>query len=117
MRLGVMTPCLRASTSAWRWVGARHRLDNGLVDLAGNVAEWAADRWNREHEACWGVGVFVDPVCDTPSAIDPAGRTIRGGHYESLELGLRAAVRARVFNEIQAVSALVGFRCAIPLVP
>lgn len=95
--------------------GTRDRLRLGgdeLVDLAGNVTEWAQDTWNREDEACWGTGLFEDPVCSAPSLVDPAGRTIRGGHYESLELGLRAAVRKRVFNDMLAVSGLVGFRCA-----
>jgi formylglycine-generating enzyme len=95
--------------------GVRDRLALGgatLVDLAGNVSEWAADRWNREHEACWGVGLFVDPLCDTPSAIDEDGRTIRGGAFDSSVVLLRAAVRSRVFNEMFAVSAKVGFRCS-----
>lgn len=95
--------------------GARDRVRFGegeAVDLAGNVSEWARDAWNREDEPCWGTGLFVDPVCEAWSLVDPMGRTIRGGHYEALELDLRAAVRTRVFNDMLAVSGLVGFRCA-----
>jgi formylglycine-generating enzyme required for sulfatase activity len=94
--------------------GLRDRVAFGaaeIVDLAGNVSEWAADRWNREHEPCWGVGLFVDPLCDQSSA-EGEGRTIRGGAFDSSAILLRAAIRSRVFNEVFGVAGKVGFRCA-----
>ena len=81
-------------------------------DLAGNVSEWAADRWNRETEACWLPTVLVDPLCDTDGALDNPARTLRGGDWNAGELSMRAAVRTRLENENQAVSERLGFRCA-----
>ncbi len=83
-----------------------------VVDLAGNVAEWAADAWQREDEACWGTGLFVDPRCDAYSALDREGRSYRGGHYDASELQLRAGFRSWIYHDELAVSGLVGFRCA-----
>jgi formylglycine-generating enzyme required for sulfatase activity len=95
--------------------GVRDRLalqGGEALDLAGNLSEWAADRWNRQDEACWGTGLFVDPLCDLPSAIDGDARSLRGGDWEATTVTLRAGVRSRLHNETQAVSARLGFRCA-----
>ncbi|MCC6899273.1 MAG: formylglycine-generating enzyme family protein [Polyangiaceae bacterium] len=94
--------------------GARDRLELDsvtVVDLAGNLSEWASDQWNRETEACWGTGVFDDPRCETPSAVDPPARVMRGGGWHTSPPLMRAALRARLANETQAVSHAVGFRC------
>jgi formylglycine-generating enzyme required for sulfatase activity len=101
-------------------VGWRDRLllgDREVVDLNGNLIEWAADRWNRQDEPCWGVGLFLDPVCDATGSVDGVARSIRGGHWASPLTTLPAAVRARVINETQAVSAYVGVRCSRPAQP
>ncbi|MEZ4444569.1 MAG: formylglycine-generating enzyme family protein [Polyangiaceae bacterium] len=100
--------------------GLRDRLTiDGLevVDLAGNVKEWARDRWNREGESCWPSGVLRDPFCDTPSELDFNTRSVRGGDWDSDELPMRAAVRTRIQNETSAVSSRVGFRCARAATP
>jgi formylglycine-generating enzyme len=95
--------------------GQRDRLvlpGGAAVDLAGNLHEWAADRWNRDEEACWQPLLLDDPLCDTPSAVDGPGRSIRGGAWNSYALGTAAAMRYRLFFETQAVANDVGFRCA-----
>jgi formylglycine-generating enzyme required for sulfatase activity len=53
--------------------GARDRwgTDAGVVsDMAGNVAEWVRDMWNRVTESCWTPTLFHDPVCETPTVVD-----------------------------------------------
>ena len=101
--------------------GLRDRLallDGEVFDLAGNVREWALDRWNRQEEPCWGIGLFLNPYCDLPSPADgPDVRVHRGGDWAGDEVDLRAAVRSRLVNEAQAVSARIGFRCARPATP
>jgi formylglycine-generating enzyme required for sulfatase activity len=95
--------------------GVRDRLvlaSGAVVDLVGNVAEWAADRWNRDDEACWLGGVHVDPLCDAESAVDGPGRVYRGGSYADRESTLPVAIRSFVENEMYAVSAYIGLRCA-----
>jgi formylglycine-generating enzyme len=82
-----------------------------LVDLAGNVREWADDRWQRETEACWGTGLFQNPRCTEASPADGDARVVRGGGFESPSPLLRSALRTRIANESLAVSAAVGFRC------
>ena len=43
-----------------------------IVDLAGNLAEWARDTFNLEGDAFWSAaGVFVDPVAERASSIAP----------------------------------------------
>lgn len=91
----------------------RLELSTGIVlDLAGNLHEWAADRWNRDAEACWQPLIVVDPICDLSSPSDGDGRSIRGGAFNSDAIGTAAALRYRLFNETQAVAADLGFRCA-----
>src|SRR5204863_9318693 len=64
-----------------------------LFDLAGNLAEWALDRYSRQDEPCWNhPGVFVDPVCDT-AGVDGDLRATRGGSWGSDATGLLAARR------------------------
>jgi len=95
--------------------GLRDRLSlagGEIVDLAGNVLEWAADSWNRQEEPCWGTGVFFDPRCDLVSPSDGAARSFRGDDWQSsIE---PAAVRSYQAFEMNAVSARLGFRCARP---
>lgn len=96
--------------------GLRDRLaiDQGIVDLAGNVREWTADRWNSIDEACWQDSLLFDPVCDEPSPTIANARVTRGGDWESDTLSLRAALRTYIGNEQFAVSARIGFRCSRP---
>lgn len=97
--------------------GARDRLrvsagEPEIVDLAGNVRELTIDFWNRQDEPCWSARVLHDPRCETPSPGDGLARSTRGGHFDDLPALLQASVRSWLANETQAVSALIGFRCA-----
>jgi sulfatase modifying factor 1 len=84
-----------------------------LVDLAGNVMEFASDFWQLDAEPCWkGSGVLTDPRCDAPSSMDRVGRSVRGGHFADPPMFLRAALRTSIEGESKAVSDRVGFRCA-----
>lgn len=84
-----------------------------LVDLAGNVMEFASDFWQLDAEPCWkGSGVLANPRCDVPSSMDRVGRSVRGGHFTDPPLFLRAALRTSIEGESKAVSDRVGFRCA-----
>ena len=107
--------CARSGPAA-AGAGARDRVDFGgssVVDLGGNLREFARDRYRRSDDAaCWGFGVFVDPVCDPDPVETPVARSIRGGSYDDDGTLLRAALRSFVEDERFAVSPLVGFRCA-----
>jgi formylglycine-generating enzyme required for sulfatase activity len=83
-----------------------------IVDLAGNLAEWARDRWSALDDAYWAQdGVLVDPVADLVSA-DGAGPWVtRGGSWLSPPYEMRAATRKPARD---AVTASIGFRCARP---
>ncbi len=95
--------------------GERDRLSlNGsdVLDIAGNVSEWARDDWDPENGACWGTGLFVDPSCSKDDDPELASHSYRGGHYGDVANGLRSAVRGYVTNEIYAVAPQVGVRCS-----
>ncbi|MEJ7729238.1 MAG: SUMF1/EgtB/PvdO family nonheme iron enzyme [Polyangiaceae bacterium] len=79
-----------------------------VFDLAGNLSEFALDQWNRQDEACWGDGVFHDPVCETPGEL--AGRSLRSGNWAYPDADLLAASRYLLTED--EVSSFVGFRCA-----
>jgi formylglycine-generating enzyme required for sulfatase activity len=85
-----------------------------VVDLAGNVQEWALDVYNAEGPPCWGVGVFHDPVCTTPSS-DPSTQgwqSIRGGSYVQVPATMRAA--SRDASPADQSLSITGFRCVRP---
>jgi formylglycine-generating enzyme len=75
-----------------------------IYDLAGNVAEWVADRYA--------------PTYESAAATDPRGpgvggsnlRVIRGGSYAQARFRLRGAARA--FAEPSERRSTIGFRCA-----
>ncbi|MEZ4232499.1 MAG: formylglycine-generating enzyme family protein [Polyangiaceae bacterium] len=95
--------------------GRRDRLllrDAELVDIAGNVSEWAKDDWDPETGACWGRGLSVNPLCVKSSQPEQASHSYRGGHFGDVASGLRSAVRGFITNEIYAVAPQIGVRCA-----
>jgi formylglycine-generating enzyme required for sulfatase activity len=99
--------------------GARDRVrmpgaTQDLVDLAGNMGEWARDKWSRQDEAFWSAGgVFRDPVAtlDSPADGEDGGTyAARGGDFVSLPIELRASFRG--FLNDNQISPTTGFRCA-----
>lgn len=112
---GWPTPCGGARRPALAGRGLRDRVtigDRAILDLAGNLREYAQDRFRRGGEACWGDGVFVDPVCEPDPPDTPVARSVRGGSFADDATLLRAAQRSFVSDERFAVSEIVGFRCA-----
>jgi sulfatase modifying factor 1 len=88
-------------------------LPSGTVfDLAGNLAEWTFDAWNRQDEACWGVGVYQDPFCDEASRDGDGLVVVRGGDWTEPPTLAHAARRRRV--DAAEYDYTVGFRCAMP---
>jgi formylglycine-generating enzyme required for sulfatase activity len=76
----------------------------GLLDMAGNVAEWTSDRYGRYP---------VDTVADPTGPVTGSGRATRGGGWLNGGVGaLRAAFRDQ--NPISYRGRSVGFRCVRP---
>jgi len=83
-----------------------------VVDLAGNVSEWALDVWSRSTEPYWsGAGVLRNPVANLASD-DVQTQTARGGYWFGAPVTLRAGFRQP--QRTNAYSAGGGFRCARP---
>ena len=105
--------------------GRLDRLDvpgGTVVDLAGNLAEWTRDLWNRSSEACWSrAGIYTDPACTTPSPSDGRWNSTRGAAWLGEAIYLQAAVRAYAAGSPQDVTPSagpdVGFRCARSATP
>jgi sulfatase modifying factor 1 len=85
-----------------------------VVDVAGNLQEWAVDAWNVDGPPCWDTGVFHDPLCAQPTT-DPMTSTdhpIKGGGYPMEAAAMRAAVRDDASQ--YEYRPILGFRCAKP---
>jgi formylglycine-generating enzyme required for sulfatase activity len=83
----------------------RDRSPAGVYDLAGNVAEWVADRFDRAY--------YRDaPVLRPTGPAGPAGapRTVRGGSFQGTGWSTRLTGRAPLPPDTRHAS--VGFRCA-----
>lgn len=81
------------------------RTADGFLDLAGNVAEWAADRY----AAGYPPGPAVNPKGPGIGA-GSGGYVVRGGHFASAAPWLRSASRASADPETR--TPMLGFRCA-----
>lgn len=80
---------------------------DGILDLAGNVAEYCVDVARPYDDPCWAsTGLALDPVCAPPEA---GLHSVRGNSW-STSLGY-SDVSLR-FDEI--LSATRGFRCVYP---
>lgn len=92
---------------------------DGLLDLAGSLAEHVSDKAQNYDDPCWsGAGILRDPACDDPGVKQFIKR---GGDYVSdgprLRLTLRRSVSgADVSGQTDASRELdTGFRCVYPL--
>jgi len=80
----------------------------GLHDLAGNVAEWVADNFAASYEQCGASCTGQDP------SGPPRGshRVVRGGSWADRADALRATARRGAYPDLKAPTN--GFRCARP---
>ena len=78
----------------------------GLMDMAGNVAEWTNDGYDADYYR-------VSPV-ENPMGPDPRPiYVVRGGSWQSEAEGLRVSSRAGLAPTTSDSS--VGFRCVVPI--
>jgi sulfatase modifying factor 1 len=84
-----------------------------VVDLVGNVEEWARDQYQTQTDDCWAPqGVVQDPFCATSSkSLGPLG-VARGGGWTTGGVLLEASKRESDAPDI--VSPDIGFRCVVP---
>ena len=86
--------------------------DPDVLDLGGNLSEWALDAWSRQTEPFWSSSLpMIDPVATFASTLDE-GHPIRGGSWARTVLNTRAANRA--VRKPGELAATAGFRCARP---
>lgn len=76
----------------------------GLMDMAGNVAEWVNDRYDENYYA-------TSPENDPQGPAAGALRVLRGGSWNSAESRFR--VSAREANVTSLADEETGFRCAL----
>lgn len=98
-----------------RFIPTANAADPELLDLGGNLSEWALDAWSRQSEPFWSPSLpMIDPVASVTSTFDK-GHTIRGGTWPRTVLDTRAAYRA--VRKPKELEATIGFRCARPATP
>jgi len=84
-----------------------------IVDLTGNVSEWARDWFQFQSDECWSPpGVRKDPFCGTPSKALGKQEVNRGGGWGTGGTGLEATERQ--YTYFGGVSPYNGFRCMAP---
>ncbi len=82
----------------------------GLLDMAGNVAEWVADLLEIDRTGD-PVGYGDEPEVDPPAHTTGGGpHIVRGGSFQDPATWLRST--ARDFDQVLLRPAWVGFRCA-----
>lgn len=79
----------------------------GLLHMAGNVAEWSADGWTADHQACFPNGCGNDPAVD--AGTDEA-HVLKGGGFEDTAPDIAAFARKQGASGRKKKD--TGFRCA-----
>ena len=77
----------------------------GILDLAGNAAEWVADLYDLDAN---NLGYSPQPQTNPKGASSGIAHVVRGGSYADGAAWMRGAARSTVLLR----SPQVGFRCA-----
>ncbi len=80
---------------------------DGLLDMAGNAAEWVADELELDASGR-PVGYSAESQFDPPPKVLGGPHVVRGGSFEDAPMWLRAEAR----DTTSLARAGVGFRCA-----
>jgi sulfatase modifying factor 1 len=80
----------------------------GLYDMAGNVWEWVADRYDATYYA-------GSPARDPPGPPSGSYRVVRGGSWFCYPTLLRVSTRYWIVPGLRLIN--LGFRCARDVVP
>lgn len=80
-----------------------------LQGMAGNAAEWTANRWTENHLACPLEGCNDSSLYSAPTSSDM--RPVRGGSYENDSEGVTGWSREKVSPDRR--ERFLGFRCAV----
>ncbi|MFO0630234.1 MAG: SUMF1/EgtB/PvdO family nonheme iron enzyme [Polyangiales bacterium] len=81
----------------------------GVWHLAGNVAEWTADRYTALTDVtCWGAATRTNPLCLLATDMT----TVRGGDWSASDPAAIATTARTSLVETDRTSGRVGFRCA-----
>ena len=84
-----------------------------IVDLAGNIGEWARDRFQLTSEPCWSpLGLLHDPSCADVSPSLGSTNVYRGGAWTYGGTSLEASSRSPIALGIADVD--IGMRCMKP---
>jgi formylglycine-generating enzyme required for sulfatase activity len=76
----------------------------GVLNMAGNVGEWVADRYNPDY-------YNASPESNPPGPSSGRERVLRGGTFNSNEWGVRSTYRKARW--ISSATSSFGFRCAL----
>lgn len=98
-------------------VGSRQRGASpfGVLDMAGNVAEWVEDDWHRDYQGAPEDGrAWCDGAqgCVHPSTARAYSRTVKGGGFSSYGRAQRTSARAWGYpTQLMLDAYNIGFRC------
>lgn len=100
-RLANYHPCLGAVTAPGNSPAGVSSY--GVMDMAGNVAEWVNDRYSASYYS-------VSPENNPPGSMQGEQRVLRGGHWDSAFWEVQSTRRSGADSTL--VWDRIGFRCA-----